>query len=131
MAEKEMKKSADYDKVTNGVLHASLRIVLLLGVAVLLYFCVVRSYTFGYQIFENKPFHPDSSRSISVTIPEDCGRLELAEALENANIIENAYVFAVQSRMYGTEIVPGKHVISDAMTPREILKVLSQAAETE
>ena len=130
MSERKIRKTMDYDAVTGGILKASLRIVAALVTIILLYVCIGKSYAFGYRIFQNQPYHPDSVRSISVTIPNGCTSLEVGEALAHADIIENAYVFAIQCRMYHYIIQPGVHVISDAMTPREILEVLSEK-ETE
>lgn len=126
MAEKKNGKTVDYDRLTGGILKASLRITLGIILAGLLYLCVVKSYSFGYRIFQDQPYHPDSTRSISVTVPEGCSTLEMGQALVEADIVENAYVFAVQSQLYRYQIQPGTHVISDSMTTKEILKSLSE-----
>ncbi len=126
MAEKKTGKSVDYDALTGGILKASLRITIGIILVGLMYVCIVTSYTFGYQIFQDEPYHPDSARSVSVTVPEGCSTLDMGEALEEADLIENAYVFVLQSKLYGYSIQPGEHVISDAMTTKEILKALSE-----
>lgn len=126
VAEKKTGKSVDYDALTGSILKASLRITAAIIVVGLLYVCIVKSYSFGYQIFQDEPYHPDSTRSVSVTVPEGCTTLEMGEALEHADIIENAWVFTIQSQLYGYSIQPGNHTISDAMTTKEILKVLSE-----
>ena len=131
LAESRSRKTMDYDAVTGGILKASLRIVAVLGIVILLYVCVGKSYALGYRIFQNKPYHPGSARSISVTIPDGCSNLEVAEALEKADIVENAYIFAIQCRIYHDRIKPGVHVISDAMTPKEILHILSEETEEQ
>lgn len=126
MAEKKAGKSVDYDALTGSILKASLRITVGIILVGLIYVCIVKSYSFGYQIFQDEPLHPDSTRSVSVIVPEGCSTLEMGEALVQADIIENAWVFTVQSKLYGYTIQPGTHVISDAMTTKEILKSLSE-----
>ena len=68
-----------------------------LFVNILIVFLIVKlftySFNFAYGVFGNVAYHPGSQQYIVVDIPADSSIMEIGSALQDAEIIEDNYVF--------------------------------------
>lgn len=101
-----------------------------LFVNILIVFLIVKLFTyafnFAYGVFGSVAFHPGSQQYIVVDIPADASIMEIGEALQDAEIIEDKYVFyaKVKVKGYGTKITSGQYHLSASMTYDEILQII-------
>ena len=108
-----------------------------LFVNILIVFLIVKLFTyafnFAYGVFGQVCYHPGSQEYIVVDIPADSSIMEIGEALENAEIIEDKLVFyaKVKVKGYGDKITKGKYHLSSSMTYDEILKIICNIHEEE
>lgn len=123
---KAMKKE---DNLRKGLKNSS-GFMFGLFVNILIVFLIVKLFTyafnFAYAVFGEVANHPGSQEYIVVDIPADSTIMEIGEALQDADIIEDKYVFyaKVKVKGYGTKISNGKFHLSSGMTYDEILKIL-------
>lgn len=84
------------------------------------------SFNFAYGVFGNVAYHPGSQQYIVVDIPADSSIMEIGSALQDAEIIEDKYVFyaKVKVKGYGNKITSGKYHLSASMTYDEILQII-------
>ena len=108
-----------------------------LFVNILIVFLIVKLFTyafnFAYGVFGSVAFHPGSQQYIVVDIPADASIMEIGEALQDAEIIEDKYVFyaKVKVKGYGTKITSGQYHLSASMTYDEILQIICNINKVE
>ena len=130
---KTMKKE---DNLRKGLKNSS-GFMFGLFVNVLIVFLIVKlftySFNFAYGVFGEVANHPGSQEYIVVDIPADSSIMEIGKALQDADIIEDKYVFyaKVKVKGYGTKISSGKFHLSSGMTYDEILKILCNIQDTD
>ena len=103
------------------------RILLYIFVFVLIIWIGKSTFSFGYDVFNQKAMSPGNGKEVTVEIKEGASVYEIGKALERKNLIEDAKVFVVQEKLsrYRGKIKPGSYVVSTAYTPDRILAVLS------
>lgn len=117
------------EKLRKGLKNSS-GFVFGLFVNILIVFLIVKLFTyafnFAYGVFGNVAYHPGSQQYIIVDIPADASIMEIGEALQDAEIIEDKYVFyaKVKVKGYGTKITSGQYHLSASMTYDEILQII-------
>lgn len=108
-----------------------------LFVNVLIVFLIVKlfsyAFNFAYGVFGDVAYHPGSQNYIGVDIPADSTIMEIGSALEDAEIIEDKYVFyaKVKIKKYGDKITSGKYHLSASMTYDEILQIICNIDTSE
>ena len=90
------------------------------------------AYSFGYQVFAQKPVS-SPGKNVSVTVSEGMTGAELGKVLKNRELIRDAKVFQVQMELseYKNQIHPGTYILNSSQTADEMLAVLAGEAETE
>lgn len=97
---------------------------------VIIVFLVVKlfsySFNFAYSVFGDVAMSPGSTEYIVVEIPADSSILQIGEALEKAEIIEDKFVFfaKVKVKGYSDKIRSGKFGLCASMTYDEILEII-------
>lgn len=130
---KAMKKE---DNLRKGLKNSS-GFMFGLFVNILIVFLIVKlftySFNFAYGVFGEVANHPGSQEYIVVDIPADSSIMEIGKALQDADIIEDKYVFyaKVKVKGYGTKISNGKFHLSAGMTYDEILNILCNIQDTD
>ena len=91
------------------------------------------AYSFGYQVFAQKPVSSPPGKNVSVTVSEGMTGAELGKVLKNRELIRDARVFQVQMELseYKNQIHPGTYILNSSQTADEMLAVLAGEAETE
>lgn len=123
----------DINRVTGAIIRVSLRLIIYALIVLLLYEGVTAGYSFGYAVFAGKAVSEAPGVTLTVVVEEDQDAGEVGRMLEEMGLIQNQYVFLVQTIFYDYEIYPGTYQLSTAMTSKEMLEEMSvlPAAETE
>ncbi len=86
-------------------------------------------YSFGYRVFQREERQVES-RQLEIIIGEDADTLSVGRQLEKNGIIEDAYVFWVQSIIFSLEVKPGTYVIDVKNSSRELLEIFNRGPES-
>lgn len=93
-------------------------------------------YASFYTIFADEPLAYDeaSGMDITVQISSSMSDLAVAKELKHKGLIDNAYIFFAQSKIFidsGASILPGTYKLNTAMNAEEILEVLTTSEGTD
>lgn len=101
---------------------------LLINVLIVFFIIKVFAYAFNftYSVFGNVCKAPGDTEYVVVEIPADSSILEIGQALEDGEIIDDKYVFfaKVKVKGYGDKIKTGKFGLSASMNYDEILEII-------
>lgn len=92
-----------------------------------------KAYEFGYRIFYEEPMSQPPGYTMSVAIVEGKSVMEIGEILEDKGLIRDKLLFYLQEFVsdYHGLIQPGVYELSTAMTPDEMLAIMSQEGTGE
>ena len=102
-------------------------IVILSVIMMLVYRFALDAYDYGYRIFDEEPMSPEPGLTMSVAIVEGKSVSEIGKILEDKGLIRNATLFYLQEMFssYHKKLQPGVYELSTAMTPEEIMELMS------
>ncbi len=117
------------DNIRKGVKRAAgFTGSLLINVIIVFFIIKVFSYAFNftYTVFGDVAKSPGSREAIVIEIPADSSILEIGQALEDGEIIDDKYAFfaKVKVKGYGDKIKNGKFGLSPSMNYDEILEII-------
>ncbi len=136
----KLKRTKRAINAANGVrkgIKRSARFTLGLFVNLFIVFVIVKAFSysfhFGYSVFADVAKDQLSKKYVVVTIPRDSSTLEIGKALQDAEIIEDRFVFFAKIRIknLGGSIQSGEYTLSPAMTYDEIIDVLCPQKDEE
>lgn len=109
------------------------KIALYVCVGVLIFWLGKSSYSFGYDILNEKAMSPGAGQEITVVIEEGSSVYEIGKLLKSKGLIKNSLVFYVQEKLsiYKGELRSGTYVLSTAYTPTRIMGILAGDEEQE
>ena len=128
MAERQNRESrgkTDSRKSVSHIISKVVGAVEAVLVILLLYFAVVKGYQFGYQVFSTEEYRKTVGITVSFTVEEGETTREVAHRLKQEGLIEDAFVFQIQAKVFQKPIVAGIYELGDGMSSREILEVLN------
>ncbi|MBO4412179.1 MAG: endolytic transglycosylase MltG [Lachnospiraceae bacterium] len=104
-----------------------LKILIVVLFFVLLAIVCYVSFRFGVLIFTNDGV-TDSEHAVTYTLRVEQGEsvYQIGRDLETHGIIENRFVFMIQSKLYKCTIAPGTFTVNSGMSSKEILKYLNR-----
>lgn len=114
--------------IIGSVLDTVFKIALLVVIVNYTYKYALEAYDFGYRVFaEEAVSTPETAKIISIYIPDGATAMEIGEALEEKGLIKDARLFFVQEFLSGHhgELREGTYELSSAMTPEEMIKILT------
>ncbi len=102
-------------------------VVILAVIMMLVYRFALDAYDYGYRIFAEEPMSPEPGLTMSVAIVEGKSVSEIGKILEDKGLIRNATLFYLQEMFssYHKKLQPGIYELSTAMTPEEIMALMS------
>lgn len=130
---KKKNQSVGYQTAVGGgkkVLRLLIYILIIIAIA----FLGKTSYHFGYEVFHQQPMASAiRARDVEIVILEDMSVYQIGELLESKGLIEDPMIFVVQELLsdYHGQIQSGRHTLSTAQTPDEMLEVLASSHEEE
>lgn len=119
----------EINKVTGTVIGTAARFVLYGVLLLLLIEGMGRGYAFGYEIFCSAPAEAAPGRDLSFTVAEGQSEGEVIGRLQEAGLIRDSRIAAIQQRFYDYEIYPGSYTLNTSMTSKEILQALNVRPE--
>lgn len=121
--------------IIGSVLDTMFKIALMAVIVVYTYKYAMQAYAFGYRVFAEEPVSsPEAAKVVSIYIPKETDAMEIGKVLEEKGLIKDARIFLVQELLSGHhgELNEGTYELSSAMTPEEMIKVLTaKPAEEE
>lgn len=120
------KTTREINRITTAIISISLRLLAGALFFFLLYEGVIRGYAFGHAVFSPEAVSEAPGRDRTWVVPEGASLLESSRELEEAGLILDAYVFAVQAKLYHYTICPGTYQLNTSMTSRDILQLLDE-----
>ena len=114
-------------KLGLGILDTIVKIVFIIIVAMLIIKYAKVAYNYGYHIFNQTAVSSGTGREVTVTISEGDSVGQIADKLAEVGLITDKLLFKLQekfSEYHGME-QPGTYTLNTAMTPEEMLSVMS------
>lgn len=123
----------DGKQVTRAVTGMIIKVVVAVIVIMVVYKFAISAYTFGFRIFGEEPISQGEGTVISVAIVEGKSIREVGEILQEKGLIRSANLFYVQEKLsaYHNKMNPGIYELSTAMTPEEMMEIMSTVSEIE
>lgn len=121
------KKKKNADEMVRKAFKRSSGFMWGLLVNVVIVFLIIKlfsySFNFAYAVFGKTARNPASRDYKLIEIQADSSIMQIGEALEDAEIIKDKYVFwaKVKVKGYGDKIEAGKYTLCASMTYDEIL----------
>ena len=112
--------------MSSAVIHVAMAVILLTVASMVLFVGAKKAYSFGYDIFNDRPMHSAPGTDKLFVVEKDMGRMQCMDHLEKAGLIRNKTVALIQSYFFEYDIYPGTYTLNTAMTTKEILLKLSE-----
>ena len=86
------------------------------------------AYDFGYRVFTETAIDKSPGIYVDVVIDKSMSDEEIGQLLEDKGLVRDATLFLLQYKLsaYADEIVPGVYNLSTAMTPKEMIILMSE-----
>ncbi|MBQ4283264.1 MAG: endolytic transglycosylase MltG [Lachnospira sp.] len=110
------------------VIQVSLDVLLVVLSAFLIFWLAGKVYTFGYNIFNEQAVDTlENARVTEVTVPENVTAEKLAEIIYEKGLVTDKTIFYLQVKLsdYNDKFVAGTYTLNTAMTPTEMMKVIT------
>ncbi len=114
-----------------GLLDAIVKIVFVIVVAMLISKYAKIAYDYGYHIFNQSAVSSGTGREVTFSVKQGDSVDTIAENLSGVGLIKDKTLFKLQERFseyHGME-QPGTYELSTAMTPEEMLAIMSGGAD--
>lgn len=121
-------------QIIGSVLDTAIKIAIMAVIVVNTYKYAQEAYAFGYRVFaEEAVSDPENAKVVSIYIPDETDAMEIGKVLEEKGLIRDARIFLVQELLSGHhgELEEGTYELSSAMTPEEMIKVLTARPSEE
>ena len=109
------------------------KIVVVVVVVMFVYKYAKIGYDYGYRLFGEGPVTTGEGRTVTVAIPDDTSAKNVGAILELKGLIRDKDLFVIQEKFsdYKGQIKPGMYELNTSMTVEEMMKIMSEAGETE
>lgn len=122
-------------KVVGRILSISFTVLVCILVVCGLYRIGQDCYGFGYRVYTEPAMTEGRGKDMLVQITEDMETKELAEVLQEKELVRDSRLFFLQAKLAKYEMVPGIYTVNTSMTPRELMAAMtpeeSEEAEEE
>ena len=118
------------NKSIRMLVSVSLNVLIIVLGIYLVFFMGSKAYSFGEKIFNEQAVDSDdNARTVEVTITTDIQAKKLAGMLYDKGLVKDKTCFYYQIILsdYKDKFVGGTYTLNTAMTPTEMMKVLSCA----
>ena len=107
------------------------KIAVLILIVVVVYKLSFAAYDFGFRVFADDAIDREPGIEKTVTIVEGKSVKEIGEILEAKGLIRDATLFVFQEKFsdYKGELKPGVYELTTAMTPFEMMQIMSAERE--
>ena len=118
-------------KFALGFLDLAVKAVFVIIVVMLISKYAKIAYSYGYQIFNQSAVSSGTGRTVSFTVKSGDDVDTIADNLAGLGLIKDKTLFKLQERFseYHEKEKPGTYELSTAMTPEEMLTIMSGGQE--
>ena len=119
-------------KILQEILFIILRVAFIVALIYAGYSCISACYDFGYKIFADEAKDPAPGIIKTVAVVEGKTDKEIGDILAEKGLVDSGFLFMVQVKLseYKDQLKPGVYELSTAMTPYEMMAVMS-ASDTD
>ena len=120
-------------KILQEIIFIVVRVALVVALIYAGYSCISSCYDFGYRIFADKAKDPAPGIVKTVAIVDGKTDKEIGEILEEKGLIDDGFLFGIQVKFseYREKLKPGVYELSTAMSPYDMMAVMSTTVEEE
>ena len=120
-------------KLGLGLLDATVKIVFVIIVVMLIMRYSRLAYNYGYHIFNQTAVSSGTGRTVTFKVSQGDSVSTIADNLSGVGLITDRTLFRLQERFseYHGKEKPGTYELSTAMTPDEMLAIMSGGSEAE
>ena len=118
-------------KIALGFLDLAVKAAFIIIVIMLISKYAKLAYSYGYQIFNQSAVSSGTGRTVSFTVGSGDDVDTIADNLAGLGLIKDKTLFKLQERFseYHEKEKPGTYELSTAMTPEEMLTIMSGGQE--
>ncbi len=134
----------DLKKTSKLVLSLSVKIVFWMVCIAIFAFVCTKAYGIGHQLFSPEGMAKEGQGTeVEIRIPEHASAMDVAEILEDGELIENKYIFWVQTKLYAQETLSGEkksgdvyceagdYVLNTEWNAEDIITILQEGLQVE
>ena len=120
-------------KILQEIIFIVVRVAFVVALIYAGYSCISSCYDFGYRIFADKAKDPAPGIVKTVAIVDGKTDKEIGEILEEKGLIDDGFLFGIQVKFseYKDKLKPGVYELSTAMSPYDMMAVMSTTVEEE
>ena len=120
-------------KILQEIIFIVVRVAFVVALIYAGYSCISACYDFGYRIFADKAKDPAPGIVKTVAIVDGKTDKEIGEILEEKGLIDDGFLFGIQVKFseYKDKLKPGVYELSTAMSPYDMMAVMSASVEEE
>ena len=120
-------------KIILGLLDATVKIAFVVVVIMLISKYARLAYSYGYQIFNQSAVSSGTGRTITFTVKKGDTVDDIADNLASVGLITDKQLFKLQERFSECheKEKPGTYELSTAMTPEEMLVIMSGGRDSQ
>lgn len=120
-------------KILQEIIFIVVRIAFVVALIYAGYSCISACYDFGYKIFADKAKDPAPGIVKTVAIVDGKTNKEIGDVLEEKGLIDDGFLFGIQVKFseYNDKLKPGVYELSTAMSPYDMMAVMSASTEEE
>jgi len=120
-------------KILQEIIFIVVRVAFVVALIYAGYSCISSCYDFGYRIFADKAKDPAPGIVKTVAIVDGKTDQEIGEILEEKGLIDDGFLFGIQVKFseYKDKLKPGVYELSTAMSPYDMMAVMSASVEEE
>ena len=118
-------------KIGLGLLDTIVKVVFVIVIVMLITKYAKVAYNYGYHIFNQTSVSSGTGRTVTVTIGRNDSATDIGKKLADVGLITDRNLFFLQellSEYHGKEKA-GTYELSTAMTPEEMLRIMSATGE--
>lgn len=89
------------------------------------------AYNFGYRVFTEAPMEKEPGTDVTIKIEKSMNGQQIGNLLQKKGLIRDADLFRIQLKLsvYEDKIKPGEYKLNTSMTAKDMMVVMSTAAE--
>lgn len=110
---------------SKGIVSISVKMVVYILIVAATFELAKLGYETGEKVFSDKGYKEAPGKNISVTVTSDMSTMDVAKILEDKGIIEDKYIFFIQSFLYEGDFKEGKYKLNTSTSPEDIINILS------
>ena len=121
-----MEKRSFLRAFTQILMSVSVRFLFLVFLLFLILQGVQVAYRYGHGLMYDHAMEASPGREITLDIQEGESWKEGGENAKSLVLIQNAQAFALKAKLYHSKLLPGKYILSTAMTQVEMLDSITE-----